>query len=282
MIAQAPTSNQGDQNKMNQQSARNLFKIFATIIFIASATLTFAFFYTYLPAIIPAVDLYVAAIAAGFLGLIIFDGGAIAWLKTYLDACENNDQREIALTTSVIDIAGSAVASFAQIILQGTGLVTLGDDTVFLVGVISLFAVAGVLSWNFVAVWRFHKNSDASKASIREANRMAIIRAKEDEEADILDQLIAQKVGELLAGEADAIAVQQAARIAAKRRRIELGKHYDVEQPAGSPLPQPMTSHAPVANENESASTFPSPASKTASNSPSTSGTPLRRFGTEA
>lgn len=213
---------------MSRNSAKDVFIIFAALIFIASAVLTFGFFFTHLPSIVPdVVDDFTAAIIAGALGLVIFDGGALAWLKVYLDGSENNDQRNIALSTSVVDITGSAVASFVQILFAGTDLVTLSPETEYTVGIVSLVAMAGVLTFNFVSVWRFHKNSDASKTAIREANRLGRIRAAEEEQADQLDTLVAQKVSEKLAAVSDRLADQQAERIVAERVRLESGKYYE-------------------------------------------------------
>lgn len=222
---------------MNKYTATDLFKIFAALIFVASAILTFAFFWTFLPALVPAgvLDDFTAAFISGGLGVLIFDAGALAWLKIYLDGCQNNDQRNVAMSTSVLDVSGSAVASFAQIILTGTGLVALDPNTQLTIGWASLLAVAGTLVFNFVSVWRFHKNSDASKLAIREANRLGKIREAEEAQEDHLDDLIAQKVHEKLAAVSDALADQQADRIVAERVRLEKSKNY--ESPQGPERP---------------------------------------------
>lgn len=207
---------------MNKNTALDLFKIFGALIVAASAALTFAFFWTFLPSLIPTgvIDAWTASMISGVLGVLIFDAGALAWLKIYLDGSENNDQRAIAMQTSILDIAGSATASFAQILLTGTGLVDLDPATRITVGWASLFAVALTLCWNFVSVWRFHKNSDMSKLAIREADRLGRIREAEESQADELDELIAQKVGEKLASLSNELAEQQAERIV--RRRVDL------------------------------------------------------------
>lgn len=213
---------------MNKNSAKDIFKIFAALIFIASATLTFGFFYEHLPSIVPdVVDQLTAAIIAGVLGTLIFDGGALAWLKVYLDASENNDQRSIALSTSIVDITGSAVASFVQIIFAGTNLVALSADTRWAVGLAALVAAAGVLTWNFISIWRFHKNSDVSKESIREAERLARIRQAEERQADYLDSLIEQEVETMLHDQASALAREQAERIVFQRVDLERAKYHD-------------------------------------------------------
>jgi len=209
---------------MSKKSASDIFKVFAALIFLASAALTFGFFFDHLPSIVPMLDPLTAAIVAGVLGLLIFDGGALAWLKVYLDACDNNDQRTIAITTSVVDISGSAIASFTQIVFAGTSLVTLSPDTQYFVGLAALVAAAGVLTFNFISIWRFHKNSDASKLAIREADRLAKIREEEDEQARHLDDLVVQKVREKLQAAAEQIAETQASRIAKTREMIELAK----------------------------------------------------------
>lgn len=208
----------------SDKGTRDIFKVFGAAIVIASSILTFGFFYTYLPAIVVFVDTGTAALISGILGVLIFDGGALVWLQVYLRGCENDDQRNIALHTSIIDITGSACASFVEIFLTGTGLVTLSDNMRFGIGLTALVITGGVLTWNFVAIWRFHKNSNRSKEEIREGKRQALIQAQEEKQLDELDKLIASKVSNKLQEKAEDLAEGRAAHIFQKRYAAENAK----------------------------------------------------------
>lgn len=210
---------------MNEdKGTKDIFNLFAGTIILASSILTFGFFFTFLPALVVFLDANIAALISGTLGVLIFDGGALVWLRVYLHGCENDDQRNIALQTSVIDITGSAVASFVQIFLTGTGLIALSDNFKWGIGLAALIVTGAVLTWNFVAVWRFRKNSDASKESIREGKRQALIRAEEDKQLDELDKMIASKVSSKLQERTDELAEARAQHILQTRLTAENAK----------------------------------------------------------
>ena len=223
-------------NSLNEKKARTMGAIFGGLIVIASAALTFSFFFENLPALVPQ-DIFgpvIAGIIAGLLGVLVYEAGALVWLWMYLYGSENNDQRNTAITMSAADILGGAVASFAQIIFAGTGLVTISDEGQFYVGIVALLAVALGIVFNFVAHWHFKQNSEESKTAIREANRRAVIQDEEENQARHLDKLVAQKVAQKLAARAESIAEEKAEKVV--RERIRLERKGSTED--GDPLPQ--------------------------------------------
>ncbi len=209
--------------KASNLQASDTFMIFAGIIFAASAAFTFAFFYTFLPGIFPP-DVLSESIApwvSGGLGVAIFDGGALAWLIVYLKGCDNEDQRNIAMSTSMIDIVGSALATLTQLLLGGQALVALEQTTRDGIGWGALIFISICLTFNFVSVWRFHKNSDESKLAQREADRLAVLRNAEDESMDHYDQLLAQEIKDNLAAIAPEEAKKKAQELVRQRRDFE-------------------------------------------------------------
>lgn len=214
----------------HQKKAAEFFVVgFSLIILAISATTTFTFFSSYFIQIFP-VDLLgsqLARLMAGGAGVILFDLAAVYWLSTFLRHAETSEQRAISGLLLVITFAGAAAASMAQLGLAATGDVALDPATRQSIADISVWTVIAGVVVNFGANIAYSRFSLASKEAVREANRRDSLQKAEDKGNDLLDRELSQLVEQYLSDEVDAIAREQARRIAGQWRRDELTKYAD-------------------------------------------------------
>lgn len=205
---------------------RDEYILFAAVIFVVSATTSGAFFYTFLPDLIPPewFGREIGRIIGALIGVFIYDVLSLLWLRQWLRGAQNDDQRKIAMWSSVLDIAGSAAASFAQLLLTGTGLINMPQEAKNTIGIVTLVLTAFVITWNFIAVWRFHKNSNESKVRIRTARRIATIARSEERQLDALDKEIARQVDSMMGGFVPVLAKQKATELVLRRLNEERGR----------------------------------------------------------
>lgn len=228
-----------DENTIERLGSNDVVKIAGWVFVALSATTTFGFFFTFLPSIVPVAllgDTWLAGIFSGVVGVILFEGASLTWLRAYLSGSDTEQQRTIALQSSKAAMAGGAVASFAWIVLSGLQLVSLSTSSQQLVGWLSLLAVAVVTVLHFVNNWRFAKNSKLARDQQRLAARAAKIQKEEEKQQNLLDDLIAEKAGKKIAERAEYIAEQIANRIANAREREELARSQ-ATQPAAARVP---------------------------------------------
>lgn len=211
-----------------KRSASGFFvAAFGVVILAISAVTTFSFFATYFTQIFPTgmLGMELAGLLAGGAGVVLFDLAAVYWLNTFLNHAETAEQRGIALLMLVVTFIGAAGASVAQLGLAASGDVALDASTRQTIANAAVWTViAGVVA-NFGANIAYGRYSLMSKAAVMEADRRDMLQSAEDEQARLLDGLIAQNVKELIADEAAALAQEQASRLVSSFRRREMAKY---------------------------------------------------------
>jgi hypothetical protein len=128
---------------MSRTIAKGLFYGLVAVLFLWTASLTYAFVSTALPQshwLVP------------FFALVVFDVGILAWLKVFLDYAEGSGQRAIALLLCLFDFLGVGLMVLAEILLGGQNLVTAPEN-------LGEYAIWGIAIWTVVnvgAVIAFH------------------------------------------------------------------------------------------------------------------------------
>lgn len=147
---------------LNKTIARIVFYLVALTLLGWTASLTVAFLTAALPNVFWLVPI---------LGLVVFDGGMVAWLLVYLNHAEGNIQRAVALVLTVFDLIGVGLMVIAEILLDGQQFAdapeTLGAAAVWGIGVWTVVNVAGLIG--------FHLGDPAArKAMAMQAEKDAI------------------------------------------------------------------------------------------------------------
>ena len=182
-----------------------------------------------------------ASLLAGGAGVILFDIASVYWLHTFLNHAETSEQRGIALIMLIVTFVGAAGASIAQLGLAASGDVALDPATRQSIANASVWTVIiGVVS-NFGANIAYGRFSLASKQAVMEADRRDMVQDAEDEQARLLDGLIAQNVKELITAEAGKLAQEQARRVVAAFRSREMAKYAGVDGSKDQPSPEVHT-----------------------------------------
>ncbi len=204
------------------------------LIVVISAALTFSFFADYVGGLVTNLIGVDGRLISALVGAFVFDFMAIVWLQVYLRGGETKAQRDYALGTSVACMAGSAVASLAQIIL-GTGLVALDANGQQIVGYSGVAVVSVGVILNFVTVWLFSKNTHKAKLLQQAIGRANRLEAAQSKQVKNLDNLVANRLEERLTGIADEIADEQAKRIVDKFYREEMQRYANAGNGAREP-----------------------------------------------
>lgn len=125
---------------LNRTIAKYLFYAVAIVLFTWTASLTVSFLQSVLPNSFWAVP---------YLGLVIFDGGLIAWMFVFLSHAEGAIQRATALILTIVNLLGVGLMVVAEILLDGQSLTaapeSLGTIAVWAVGIWTILNVAGVV-----------------------------------------------------------------------------------------------------------------------------------------
>ena len=131
--------------------ARGLFWIFAALVVVVNAAVTFQFGAVYLRGAFGIQDALTALLAGALYAVLFLDMAALVWLLVYMRAAETTQQRTIALVAAVLSFAGSLVAT-AYMLATGTdGVLTTHARAVssaaqlFMIVAVVLHAVAAVL-----------------------------------------------------------------------------------------------------------------------------------------
>lgn len=220
---------------------------FSLIVLAISASTSFGFFYNFFDALLPPELLgpKFAAFVSGAVGIILFDVACSIWLLTFLNHAETPEQRAITLIMTSITFIGSASASVAHLGLTASGELAIEESMKGSIALVSLVVVIlGVIA-NFGAALAYQRFSADSKQAVRESDRRDLILKAKDEHAKSLDQLVQQKVREMLTKQAPAIARVQADRLAAEFYRTETQKYGSADMQEGAtetavpPTPEP-------------------------------------------
>lgn len=144
--------------------------LFFGIIIVLSAATSFLFFvevFQFGRGFI--IDPFWSAILTGIIGVLVLDGAALAWLKIYLSGSDNNDLRALAAVGAGIGVVGSAISSFAYIVMVAAEGYQPGSDLRTYVQV----AMAGIIVVHFVLVFLSGYFSTSAKIDERAAEMMS-------------------------------------------------------------------------------------------------------------
>lgn len=237
-----------------RSTVRYGFVIMALVWLAISATTSAAFFWQYLPNLLP-FDMAgnVARYVSAIIGVVLFDVGGVLWLNVFLFSTETSEQRGIAATMAVVDLAGSVAATIAYLALNNNGLANLDYATENTIGIVSIVIVIGAISANFIAANLYQANSVESQTKTRDDNRRDRLAAVNDRLNDLLDERVDSGVEEHLLRMADDLVVEEAnyyADLYARQRRAAYASDDAVarrrnEPPTGTPSRENVDEETP-------------------------------------
>lgn len=184
-------SNRNSSSGMSNSMAEFTKKMFFAIIIALSAATSFLFFvevFQFGRGFI--IDTFWSAIITGVIGVIVLDGAALAWMKIYLGAADNNNVRALAAIGAAIGIIGSAVSSFAYLIMVAAEGYQPGSDLRTYVQV----AMAAIIVAHFLLV--FMSGYYATSAQIDEKTA-EMMSAATDEMLILTDQYFRAQIPRL-------------------------------------------------------------------------------------
>jgi heme/copper-type cytochrome/quinol oxidase subunit 3 len=209
-----------------RKSVSVIFSLFVVAILLISALTSFAFFYTFLPGLVPEgmIDGTLGRIVSGIIGVLLLDVATVVWLSNFLHNSETSEQRGIALIMTIITFIGSATASIAYIGLSGQNELSLAGETRATIGIASLFMVIGAIILNFAATQFHTRFSLESKQAVLEADRRDRLQTAEAENARHLDGLVEQSLKKQFQDLAPELAKTRARDLAHKMYSNEMTK----------------------------------------------------------
>lgn len=225
-------------NAHKKTAARFLAMAFAIVLLVISATTSFAFFFNHFYIIPPSLlGETVGQLISGIVGVLLFDAATSIWLVIYLQDAGTPEQRAISLILAGFTFLGAAAASVAHLALSATGTMALDIETLDTISMIALVCVIlGVIA-NFGGSLMYSRFSQDNKIAVRESDRSDAIQKAEDEQARLLDGLIAQGVKEQITAVAPALAKEQASRLVEAFRSREMAKYAGTGQPGETAVP---------------------------------------------
>lgn len=154
---------------LNKTIAKIIFYLVAVTLLVWTATLTVSFLQSVLPN---------AFWAVPYLGLVIFDGGMIAWMIVFLSHAQGAIQRATALILTVFNLIGVGLMVVAEILLDGQTWTTppesLGTIAVWAVGIWTIVNVAGVVLFHL-------GDNDARREMAMQSEKDAVFDAALDD-----------------------------------------------------------------------------------------------------
>ncbi|MCW7072195.1 MAG: hypothetical protein OCU12_07740 [Methanophagales archaeon] len=158
---------------MKTSMASGLKKIFFVAISILSMITSFLFFIEIfqIGSSVSSGDSWAIAstLITGFVGVLILDVAALVWLRVYLGASDNHDERALATAGMAIGFIGSALSSFAYLILVASTSVAVDPAWQQYV----TYAMALILVIHFSLVFLSSYKSTAAKIDERTSEMMA-------------------------------------------------------------------------------------------------------------
>ncbi len=154
---------------MKNEIANGIKKLFFTIIALLSMTTSFLYFvevFSFGRGLVS--DTWMSVLINGTVGVIVLDIAAIAWLKIYLGASDNNTVRALAATGFIIGLIGSAISSFAY-------LFSVADDFYLPpnMRVYTQIAMAAIIVIHFVLVFLSQYKSTQARIDEKTAAMMS-------------------------------------------------------------------------------------------------------------
>jgi hypothetical protein len=188
------------------------------------------------------IDPFWGAILTGVIGVIVLDGAALAWLKIYLGAADNNNVRALAAIGAAIGVIGSAVSSFAYLVMVAAEGYQPGSDVRTYVQV----AMATIIVAHFLLVFLSGYMATSAKIDEKVAEMMS---EATDEMLTLTDQYFKAQIPRLAQNNAQRLTRELAGRFTSltvyDQPALDDGAHdasrYDeTAAPAPTPAPVPV------------------------------------------
>ena len=177
---------------INRTIAKILFYAVALTLLMWTASLTVSFLQSVLPNSFWLVPI---------LGLVVFDGGMVAWMFVFLSHAQGAIQRSIALILTVFNLVGVGLMVIAEILLDGQQWVaapeSLGTIAVWSIGIWTIGNVAGVVMFHL-------GDNEARKEMAIQSEKDAIFEAALDDlktRRVFMQKALSQEIGQAMMDE---------------------------------------------------------------------------------
>ena len=182
-----------------------------------------------------------STLLTGFIGVLVLDAAAIVWLKVYLGASDNNSVRAIAMTGSGVGFVGSALSSFAYLILIASDIPVNPDWSSYVT-----YAMAVIIVVHFALV--FLSQYKSTQAQIDEKTS-AMLSEATDEMLKLTEERFRQSIPGLAAVNADQLTQMLAGQFTNLSVFAGQNKNGNAALPAGAPPTANITTASNQADE---------------------------------
>jgi hypothetical protein len=173
-------------------------------------------------------ETWVSVLVNGIVGVIVLDAAAIAWLKIYLGASDNNSVRALAAFGMIIGVIGSAVSSFIYLLLSANNYTISPDMRLY-----TQIAMAAIIVIHFLLVFAGGYTSTSAKIDEKTSEMLA---EATNEMLTLTEEYFRQAIPGL---------AQQNARKLTDKLRGQFSKlSVDTTEPAALPQPAQQYPHA--------------------------------------
>lgn len=229
---------------MQSTAAKYIKGVFFTVIVLLSAATSFLYFvevFSFGRGLLE--DTLIAVLLNGLIGVTVLDAAAIAWLKIYLGASDNNELRTFAAAGMIVAMIGSALSSLAYLLMVSSGYVIPPKLATY-----TQWAMAGIIVFHFVLV--FLSAYRATQARIDEKAAEMLSEAQE-EMLKLTEQEFRLRIPDLAKTNADALTRLLAGRFASLSS-LQLPKQQALPTPseASSGQPSPLEDLAQYLKEH--------------------------------
>lgn len=147
-----------------------------------------------------------------WLGLAVFDVGAIAWLVVFLRDASGTGQRSISVVSSLVSLIGAIMMTVAHLYMGGQTIADVPDE----IGTYVIWAIGVMTALHAAAVWAYHILDPAEMMEIKqkmgEDKIIALAFKKADAEIDNRADVLATHIGSAWADNAER-RVQETAKV---------------------------------------------------------------------
>lgn len=159
---------------MSNSAANWIKRAFFAAIVLLSASTSFLYFvevFSFGRGLVE--DSMISVLVNGAIGVLVLDIAALAWLKIYLQAADNNELRFFALAGASVGVIGSALASLAYLLMVSSGYAVPERLAVY-----TQWAMAAVIVTHFLLV--FLSSYRATSARIDEKTAAMLSEATDE------------------------------------------------------------------------------------------------------
>lgn len=159
---------------MSNSAATWIRRVFFGAIVLLSASTSFLYFvevFSFGRGLVE--DSLISVMVNGAIGVLVLDIAALAWLRIYLQAADNNELRFFALTGAGVGVVGSALSSLAYLLMVSSGYAVPERLAVY-----TQWAMAAVIVIHFLLV--FLSSYRATSAKIDEKTAAMLSEATDE------------------------------------------------------------------------------------------------------